>query len=644
MRRALSLLPLVFLIVASPVSAQKKAPPKILINPDRQPLIQGEPFGLTIHIETSSRGDPEVRLPRFGGLRILRRSESHPMSFSFSFGLGRGRQSQTKRESNYSFVLVADKPGKHRLDPVLVTLDGVQYRGEPYTLNIVPSGAPSSRASPTPRGPQTAQPATPSAPVQAPPGHSAQSVDGAELDGARVDPDYFVQTHLSTHSAVVGEPIVMTIYLYSASSVSDLEVMREPGTEGFWAENLLPANRRFTTETVEVAGRLYDRGVLRRAVLFPIKPGKLTVAPTLVDLVVSRGGFFSKRRSVKRSSLTAQVEVTQLPTESQPAGFDPANVGRYTFNAAIDRRDVKVGEPITLTLTVRGEGNLRNLALPELAEIEGFKIYAPETDVDVRAQGKTVTGTRASRILMIPKEPGEYNVPKISWSFFDPQAQVYKTLSSRPLRVTVRRGASTMSSTAEQPQAPAPKTAAGQDRLNRQLRSILSRAELEAGNGALTVTRPWFLGLAFGVPLLYLALIIGLRTRRKIAEGHIKGRSKRADSVAMRNLADLGKRSGDMPTEQFFAELSRLLVGFLEDRLEAPVAGDTVSDLRARLAQRGFSSEQAEQVVSEMESSDFARFARSTGKEAERREALKRMEQLIRELAAVRVSPLKEKR
>jgi hypothetical protein len=639
MRRARHILPIVIAFAAVSAHGGQPAAPKIAINVDRQPLVQGEPFTLTIHIETTSRGDPEVRLPRFGGLRILRRSEAHPMSFSFSFGFGSNATSQTKNESNYTFVLIADNAGRYKLDPVELTLDGVKYKGEPYTLDILGSGS-SAPADPRAQGQtQVVQPTEPTDQQQDILGSEPPDLGAGELDGAKIDPDFFIQTHLSKKKAVVGEPVVMTIFLYTAANISDLNVIREPGTEGFWVENLLPANRRLTTEPVQVAGRGYDRAVLRKVVLFPIKPGTLTVAPTLAELEVGFGGFFSRRRTVKRSSLPVQIEVVQLPAENQPAGFDPANVGRYTFKAEVDRRGVKAGEPVTLTLTVRGEGNLRSLVLPQLEELDGFKVYAPESDVNVSATGESIIGSKSSRILMISKDPGEYVIPEISWSFYDPQSERYETLKSGPKKITVRPGESQISEGGPIKDQAGAAAAQGQDRLNRQLRSILSRADLQANGGGQTLINPWFLGLFISAPMIFLAIAIVSRTRRKMAENQIKGRTKRAGSVALRRLAALAKRSGELSNEAFFAELARLLTGFIEDRLETTVSGDTVSELKTHLVGRGFPVDSAERVIIEMESSDFARFARSSGKEEERRQALDRMEKLIRDLAKARVSP-----
>ena len=150
--------------------------------------------------------------------------------------------------------------------------------------------------------------------------------------------------------------------------------------------------------------------------------------------------------------------------------------------------------------------------------------------------------------------------------------------------------------------------------------------------------RFWFILLALLAPFCYIVLVVVAKLRRRVAEDFEKGRAKRADSIALRRLAKL--RSQDkLSSEDFFKKVGGCLIVFLEARLEAPVAGDTMSEVKRRLLQRGFTSEQAEKVVVEIESSDFARFSRSAGNEEERRHALSRMEQLIKELAKVRVLP-----
>lgn len=648
------MLVLVTLLAATSAAAGPGAPPEIGITTDRDPLVAGEPFELQITIATQSENDPVVRLPRLGGLRVLSQSESHPMSFSFSFGTGQGMVRQSKRQSVYSFTAVADAPGKKVIDPVIVEVDGKRFQSEPHAL-VIAASASAGRPAPSPPDPFGQMPSllgqipSPFGPPddQVQPGDPGQAPTAlpGELEGARVDPDYFVQTEVSKRQAVVGEVLVVTVYLYSAWQIADVDVSREPGTEGFWVENLLPGNRRLEFEPVRVGGKNYDRAVLRKLAVFPIRAGTLTIAPAVVDLEIRRGGFFSSRKAVKRASVPVQIEVAATPADKRPAGFDPANVGRYSFKAEVDRTSVAVGEPVTLTMTVRGEGNLRNLSLPAVGEVKGFKSYDPESETEVTASGETVTGTRTSRTLLIPKEPGAFTIPRLAFSFFDPAAGEYRTEAGGPFTITVRPGAVAIPQTASNATAGRPAADDGDAlaRLNRQLRSISSRAELETSATAPLMTRPWFLALALVAPLAWLGVVVASRTRRQMAEKRVKGRSKRAEGTARRRLAELERCAAELSTEAFFAELQRCLVGFLEDRLEAAIAGDTTAELRARLAERGFEAAYADRVAAEIDGLEFARFGRSAGHGEERTKALGRVASLVKDLGTVTPLPARRK-
>ncbi len=623
------------ILIAADASAQraKRRAPEIGITTDRDVIVQSEPFVLTIKIETYSQTDPKVRLPNFGGFKILQQSESHPMSFSFSWGMGRNSNRQVSRQSIYTFVLVTDQPKKHVIAPVRVVVDEHEYKGDPYPINVRPSGKGGGA------GPQQVAPTPtePTGPDQPPPDDSAtQGLPGETLDGARFDKDYFIQTALSKKKAVVGESLILTVYLYTAWRTG-AEVLREPGTEGFWVENLLSNRRRPQGQAFVINNQQFERIPLRKYALYPIKPGTLTIAPAIVELEVRRGGFFSQRKTVKRVAVPVQVEVAPLPKENQPTGFDPANVGKYAFKTSVDHTKVKAGEPVTLTLSVRGEGNLRNLVLPEVTDVEGFKVYAPESEVDVRVVDEAITGSRTSRILMIPKAPGEFVVPAISWSYFDPAAGRYQTKQGRAHRVVVTQGDAAPGGTVVSA-SPTAEPIGDQSRLNRQLRSILSRSPLKLGDAHAMIGRPWFYALVVLVALAYLGTIAASQTRRRLIENRVKGRSKRAMVVAKRRLDQLKKNAATLSKEPFFGELQRIFIGFLEDRLETPVAGDTMTELHDRLLARGIDAARASAVITELESCEFARFAKSTGQDDDWRRALTRVERLIGELARIGVT------
>src|SRR5206468_7792151 len=64
-------------------------------------------------------------------------------------------------------------------------------------------------------------------------------------------------------------------------------------------------------------------------------------------------------------SLTADaltIEVRPLPTNNVPADFNGA-VGNYSLNLALSTNAVTVGDPITLTVQIGGQGPIESLTL-----------------------------------------------------------------------------------------------------------------------------------------------------------------------------------------------------------------------------------------------------------------------------------------
>jgi len=420
-----------------------------------------------------------------------------------------------------------------------------------------------------------------------------------------------------------------------------VQLVREPGTDGFWVENIdTGSQQRASQEQVQIGDRVYERVELRRIALFPVRPGELTIAPALAELEVRRGGFFSQAKKVRRASQQVVVTVEPLPDAGRPPEFAPANVGQFSFRAEIDKETVKVGEPVTLSMTARGAGNVRNLVVPRIADIDGLKVYAPESEVEVVARDESVTGTLTHKVLIIPKRAGEYLLPELKWSYFDPAAREYKTLSSAAKRFAVAPGEGT--SAVQGPSVGVQTTPLDDGgafgRMAQKLRSIATRADLATSGEGIVLDEPWFLLLAGFAPLAYLGVVAAQITRRRRRDNLVRDRAKRADGVARRKLDHLEATGEELDGGRFFAELHKTLLAFLEDRLETAVAGDTMAELTARLKRRGFGEELAESAVAEMESFDFARFARSASAAAERRRALERMRTLIARLATVAVT------
>ncbi|MEO1088265.1 MAG: BatD family protein, partial [Acidobacteriota bacterium] len=130
------------------------------------------------------------------------------------------------------------------------------------------------------------------------------------------------------------------------------------------------------------------------------------------------------------------VDVRPLP-DPKPEGFDGL-VGQLKLDLDIDRRELEVGEAATLTLTLSGRGHLQSMPAPDLGDIEGLQVMAPQQQSEEKLRGEQVEGRRVWKWVMVPKRPGEHVVPGLDIPFYDPRRGQYRTASTESVQLSVR--------------------------------------------------------------------------------------------------------------------------------------------------------------------------------------------------------------
>lgn len=146
----------------------------------------------------------------------------------------------------------------------------------------------------------------------------------------------------------------------------------------------------------------------------------------------------------------ASVVVTTLPSEGRPDDF-AGLIGTVTVTATLDRPRIAAGEGAQFELVVSGR-QTELITRPTLALPAGLQAY-PKDD-----SGSPPSGERHFRWDLVPANAGEFTIPAIGWSWFDPASRSYRRAQSNPLTLTVVPGRArelVVSGTAVVP-APAP--------------------------------------------------------------------------------------------------------------------------------------------------------------------------------------------
>jgi len=104
------------------------------------------------------------------------------------------------------------------------------------------------------------------------------------------------------------------------------------------------------------------------------------------------------------------INVLPLPLEERPVEFSGA-VGQFDYNVSVSPNKIKVGDPITLRMTVIGKGNLAAIDMPKIPLDAEFKLYDPQIfEKD---------NIKKSEQVLIPKHENISEVPALQFSYFD---------------------------------------------------------------------------------------------------------------------------------------------------------------------------------------------------------------------------------
>lgn len=174
-----------------------------------------------------------------------------------------------------------------------------------------------------------------------------------------------------------------------------------------------------------------------------LQPGRVALQPAQQQMIVQTGVVDMEEY---RRAVTGPVSVRSAPGRLQvrplppaPPGFTGA-VGRFTAASAVDKAEVRVGDPVTWTVILAGVGNwpaIQGLA-PRQASRD-FEVLGPPKLAEDRSATLFERSVRES-VTLVPQRSGTYVLGAFEMVVFDPQAGRYVTVRAPAITLTIRPG------------------------------------------------------------------------------------------------------------------------------------------------------------------------------------------------------------
>jgi hypothetical protein len=557
----------------------------------------GEQFSVSWTVNT---GGGEFATPPFTGFIKLMGPQT---SYSSSTQIINGKMSQQTSYS-YVFYLQAVKEGKYAIAPAQFTYKNQTYTSDSMYIEVIGNAAQK-------QNPQTGT------------GTGTGAAAGeASSDLAYAGNDLFVNLAMSRKEAFIGEPIVVTVKLYTRVNLSGINEIKYPPFNGFLRSDI-PTPPLTSLKQESIRGTMYGTGVVQQFLLYPQVTGELEIDPVQISVLVQQktgksdpffGDFFSTYQTLPRTvaSQPVKVNVRQLPG-TKPSDYSGI-VGQINMKAVLNKDTVNVNDPVNFNVTISGNGNLKVAAAPQLKLSPDIEVYDPKITDDTKNTINGTTGQKSFEYLLIPRHNGEYTIPPVTYSFFNPSTRRYEKLTSRELHFYAKKGSD---------QNNAGITVYGgvskEDvkYLGKDIRFVKSDpGNLVKISNVILSKRSFYSFYAFAALAFLIMLFLRREHIRRNADVSMV-RNRKAGKVAVKRLHYAAVCLKNDETDTFYEEILKALWGYLSDKLNIPVSDLTRSNAITALSFQGIDEERISSLKSILDTCEYARYApSSSGPEA----------------------------
>jgi hypothetical protein len=225
--------------------------------------------------------------------------------------------------------------------------------------------------------------------------------------------------------------------------------LQPPVIDGVWSYP--QATPSGIAATRNVGGRWYDLSIAHQ-VVFPLVPGTVTIPrATLKYSTPVALQFFSQEERYALTSRAETLVVRPLPAEGRPTDFNGAVASRLTIDRRITPQAAKVGEGITVELSLAGEGNTALWPAPEVRWPAGSRAYSDRVEERLSTTEGRIGGTKVFRYLVVPDSAGALTLPAAQYAYFDLGTHQYTRLTLPAGSVPVARASEVAASAALPP-------------------------------------------------------------------------------------------------------------------------------------------------------------------------------------------------
>ncbi|MFW6227066.1 MAG: BatD family protein [Bacteroidota bacterium] len=527
-------------------------------------------LGENFRLSFTANAEPEkFNPPDLDGIMIL----GGPSTSSQSSVINDNGRIKRQVSISYTYIVRAEKEGNITIPPASIVVEGKTYQSNALEIEVIKGNNAGADGQ-----------------------QSSQQQSNIHTGGE----EFLIRLIPGKRKVYVGESIVMSLKLFTKKSIRDIENLEIPPFSGFLKQDVEQTGQvQLVRENI--GGEIYHTANYRQFILYPQKAGEITIEPAQMTAILQ--DFRLYRANVSSKPVT--INVSPLPATSKKS-FS-GGVGKFTVDASVNKTQTVTNDAITLRVSIKGSGNLRLIDDLSIDFPPSIESYDPKVINDLRHTSSGTLGTKTFEYLLIPRLAGNYRIPPIEFTFFNPETEAYQTVSTEEFNFTIEQGEETEGT----------------------IITGLSKEDvkfigediqfIKTKNIRLNRINTYFYGspvyhLSFAVALAVFILLV-LIQRKRIKENLDVAlvKNRKANKLARKRLNTAQKSLKNNDKEKFYEETLKALWGYLSDKLNI-----SLSDLNHDTAKETFEYRNVPDDVKNgffelINNCEFARYAPVSG-------------------------------
>ncbi|MBS4028066.1 MAG: protein BatD [Ignavibacteriales bacterium] len=560
---------------------------------DRTTVAVGEQFTLTLTLDGATNAS-SLKLPDMPNFMVL----SGPnQSTNMQWVNGQVSQSVI-----FTYILQPRDVGKFTIGGASINVGGKNLQTQPIAIEVLKAAQQQQRQQ-----------------------NQKQQQQGSIEQ--QIGDNLFLRAVVDRTKIYQGEQVTVTWKVYTRVNIVNYQLSKQASIPNAWTEDLEIAQQvNLVREVYE--GKQWNVGVLKKTALFPTQSGTIEINPLEVECVVQvqtkrqsnnpfdqffNDPFFGNVQNVNYKTASQKIKLEVLPLPPNPPTSFKGNVGSFKMEAKVTKDDVQTNEAVSLKIKISGVGNVRLIESPNVVLPNDFQKFDPKSNEDINRKGDIVSGTKSFEYIMIPRFPGKKKIDPFEFTYFDTKKKEYVTMRSPEFTLNVTGLASEQQNSGNLSSLSKENVAL----LKQDIRFIKTSSGSFSQRGIYFYQTPMFL-FSLVVPFVGFIGFVVLQQRRIRMNADLTSlKARKASKVAEKRLKVANQFLSEKKKEDFYAEVSRTLWGFIGDRFAIPQSEISMENVQQKLSEKNVAEDVRLKFKQTIETCEFARYAPSTDVQTE---------------------------